>query len=578
MNDNIVEEIKSRLDIVDIISEHVDLKRAGQNYKGLCPFHSEKTPSFTVSPSKQMFHCFGCNKGGDVFGFVMNYENLTFQETLSMLAQKAGVTIDSSEGRQAASKKGLKETLFALYSEAASFFVQNLSKNSHVLKYVAQRGVSPETSEKFQIGYSLSQWDSLYSHLDKKGFSKDAMKVSRLISFSDKGAYDFFRERLMFPIRDTQGRIIAFGGRTLSESKSIPKYINSTDSPIFKKGDTCYGLDSAKNAIAQKGYSIIVEGYLDAIICYQHGFINTVAPLGTALTQGHIKKLKRLSNNILLVFDGDPAGISATKRTLEIAYAEGMTAKVLLLPSGEDPDSFLRKYGAEEFKKYMAAPLSVVAFMLKFGGKSRLEAVRSIMNIISLCPDSLQRDELLRETADISKVSESALREEMKNITRKAFKGNAKREPVIENRMTPPKYAEEELLLKIALSSESSALLVLDSIELTAFETQEIKNIMEKIKLTVIDKHKEFSMHTLSDMCTPEEYGIITRLSVETSLAPEHIDTTIKGCARAIALRRIEREIKLAGKDDNAKLLNSLITKKKKILSETQGGTIEKTF
>lgn len=577
MNDNIVEEIKSRLDIIDIISEHVDLKRAGQNYKGLCPFHSEKTPSFTVSPSKQMFHCFGCNKGGDVFGFVMQYDNLTFQETLSVLAQKAGVTIESSEGRQAASK-GLKETLFAIYSETASFFVQNLSKTPQALKYIRERGINIETAEKFSLGYSLSQWDSLYRHLEKKGFSQGAIKASRLVSFGDKGAYDFFRERLMFPIRDMQGRIIAFGGRTLSDSKSIPKYVNSTDSPIFKKGDICYCLDIAKNAIVQKRYAIIVEGYLDAIMCCQYGFVNTIAPLGTALTSGHLKKLKRLSGNILLVFDGDPAGISATKRSLEIAYAEGMTAKVLLLPSGEDPDSFLRKYGAEKFKKYMGAPLSVVAFMLKFGGKSRLEAVRSIMKIISLCPDSLQRDELLRETADRSKVSETALREEMKNVTRKALKGNTIRESAMENRIKPVKYGEEELLLKIALSSESSALLVSDSVDPAVFETPEIKGIMEKIKLIISDKHKELSLHTLSDMCTPEEYGVITRLSVETLLSPEHIDITIKECASTIALRRIEREIKLAGKDENAKLLNSLIIKKKRILSEMQRGSIEKNF
>ncbi|HEX8947736.1 MAG TPA: DNA primase [Dissulfurispiraceae bacterium] len=575
-SDHLIEEIKSRLDIVDLVAEHVDLKRAGQNYKGLCPFHSEKTPSFMVNPSKQIFHCFGCNKGGDIFAFVMEYESMTFQEALSHLADKAGLKVeDFSTGSKAS--KGLKEGLFAINKEASDFFTANLKNSEQARTYLRERGLADEMIETFSLGFSRGERDALLNHLRGKGFTQEHMKASGLVYFGDsaagKGIHDFFRDRVMFPIFDMQGKIIAFGGRTMSAMKNIPKYLNSPDSILFKKGEACYGMNIAKNTISRKGYSIIVEGYLDSIMCHQYGFGNAVAPLGTALTSGHLKKLQRLSRKVLLLFDGDSAGMSAAKRSLELVYSEGMTAKVLMLPQGEDPDSFLRKHGAEQFRKHMGRALSPVEFILKIYGRGKLDAVRHMLSLIAVCPDPLQRDETLRELASCSGVSEQALRDELKNITRKV--PTAKTPLDSGSGISPKKDQiknEEEVLLNIALSMPEKAERILMGIEPEIIDNQMIDGIFRKMKtLLADDAGKKLSIEKLLRICDDAEQELVTKFSIITEGDQEYVDTAIEECLRKISLRNIEKQIKIAGQACDAKLVDSLTRMLTNILKREGG-------
>lgn len=573
---SIVEDIKSRIDILDLISEHVDLKRAGQNYKGLCPFHSEKTPSFMVSPSKQIFHCFGCNKGGDIFTFVMMAENMTFQEAVSHLAQRAGIKAEDLEG--SLKSKGIKESLFAMYKEALIFFQNNLKISKQAISYLQERGLDSDTIERFSIGYSRNEKDSLFNHLKAKGFQLEHIKASGLVHYSEKGYYDFFRDRLMFPIFDLQGRAIAFGGRILSNVRNAPKYINSPDSIIFKKGEFSYALNNAKNSIIQKGYTSIVEGYLDAIMCHQYGFTNTVAPLGTALTSGQLKKLKRFSNKVLLIFDGDAAGIAATKRSLELCYSEGIISKVLLLPDGEDPDTFLRKNGRDTFRKYISRAISPVEFVLKVSGKSKLDAVRYMLHLISSCTDSLQRDETIRELSDRAKINELTIREELKAIIARKHK-TAYTSKISLNSSTPDSLRlsgdpcvnkEERLLLNIALSFPEKAAFIAKRLDSIIIEDPVITKIFEKIKSIADGEDGMFSIEKLLSICNEEEQKLVTMLSIFSEIDEGYIDESIDGCLRAIALKKLERQIKSAGEAGDVKRLNLLFSEKKRLSGQSK--------
>lgn len=564
-SDRVVEELKSRIDIVDIISEHVDLKRAGQNFKGLCPFHSEKSPSFMVNQAKQMFHCFGCNKGGDMFAFIMDYENMTFPEAVSYLANKAGIEIERYSGGPDI-KKGLKEGLLAVYREAAAFYRENLSSSSRTQAYLRERGLEAGIIERFSLGYSTNEREALYERLKKKGFSQEHIKAAGLVYFGENGSHDFFRDRLMFPILDSQGRAIAFGGRTMSSSKNIPKYLNSPDSHIFRKGETCFGLDLAKGRITEKGYSIITEGYLDVIMCHQHGFENTVAPLGTALTAGHLKKLKRFADKTLLVFDGDAAGISASKRSLPIVFSEGLTAKVLLLPEGEDPDTILRKHGREQFSRRMGKALTPVEFLFKTSGTDKLDTVRQILNIVSLCPDTLQRDRTLNELSDRSGINEPTLREELKQVTARmktpgsrstsASSSGAALNMAVKNK-------EEEILLNIALTMPEKLCVILEAIEPEHIEHPVLREVFRKLKAIAGDGPAEGpDIGSLLKICDGDEQAFIAKYSLRPDIDEEKVDANIEDCLANITLKSLDRRIKAAEREADAVLLKSLVAAK----------------
>jgi len=309
--DKLLEEIKSKIDIVEFISDYVQLKKAGQNYKGLCPFHAEKTPSFMASQVKQIFHCFGCGAGGDVVSFLMKHETLSFPEALQYLAQKAGIELrdihfikDKSSGK--------RERILRLNEEAMRFFMKNISGSERSLRYLKDRGVAEESIRNFRLGYAINERDGLLRHLNKAGHADPLLAEAGLTVADGKGFRDVFRDRIIFPIFNLKNDPVAFGGRVMDNS--LPKYLNSPETEAFKKSETLFAISMAKDEIRKAGYAIIVEGYLDAILCHQYGFGNAVAPLGTALTSKQLQKLKALTRNVVIVFDGDKAGVSAARR------------------------------------------------------------------------------------------------------------------------------------------------------------------------------------------------------------------------------------------------------------------------
>jgi DNA primase len=378
LNDGALAEIKSRVDIVDLVSEFVSLKKSGQNWKGLCPFHTEKTASFTVSPSKQIYHCFGCGSGGDIFTFLVKYENLTFPEAMKTLAKRAGVTLHLSRG--IAEKPGEKETIFRLHKDALSFFRQCLDHNSGARRYLERRGIDGKAQNDFSLGYAPKSWNSLFSFLRKREYHIETIHKSGLITRGQKGFYDTFRGRVIFPIFDLGGDVVAFGGRSLDSSE--PKYLNSPETVVFNKRKVLYGLNRARDFIKNKGCALLMEGYTDVITSSSYGFSNAVAPLGTAFTAEHGKLIKRFTEHVILVFDSDVAGMEAAKNAASILLESGLNVKVLSFPDKDDPDSFLRRNGGErEFGRLLENALSIVDFLMIKGGDKRLVSREALERI-----------------------------------------------------------------------------------------------------------------------------------------------------------------------------------------------------
>ena len=350
-SDDIIEEVRMKNDIVDVISQYVKLTRRGSTYFGLCPFHNEKTPSFSVTPSKQMYYCFGCGAGGNVYNFVMEYENYSFGEALSHLADRAGVELPKIEySREAREKAEQRATLLEINKLAAQYFYYQLRRESGktAYGYLLGRGLSEETIRKFGLGYSDKYSDDLYKYLKGKGYSDELLRESGLFNVDERrGMYDKFWNRVIFPIMDVNNRVIGFGGRVMGEGK--PKYLNSPETKIFDKSRNLYGLNVARTT--RKNYLILCEGYMDVIAMHQAGFTNAVASLGTALTSGHASLVKRYTREVLLLYDSDGAGIRAALRAIPILREAGVTSRVVSLKPWKDPDEFIKNEGAEAFEE-----------------------------------------------------------------------------------------------------------------------------------------------------------------------------------------------------------------------------------
>jgi DNA primase len=371
--DETVQDVLNRVDIVDVIGDYVTLSQRGANAKGLCPFHQEKTPSFTVSPSKGLFYCFGCQASGNVVRFLMMSEHIAFPEAIRLLADRYGIPIP--EGGDSKPDAELHQ-LYRLHQAAVAFFVQCLAQDpgaQAVRDYCRTRQLSREVVERFNLGYAPHAWDLLGREMQRQGYDQDVLVRSGLVAARDHrtGVYDRFRHRLMFPICDRQGRPVAFGGRLLDggDAQQAPKYLNSPETPIFQKNRTLYGFHLAKQAVRQRGQVIVVEGYTDVIACHRQGVTHVVGTLGTALTESHATMLKGLAKDVVLVFDGDTAGGKAAERGIGIFLDAGVRVRVVTLPEGEDPDSFLRQNSGEAFLQCVAEAQSFLEFLLSRMGR-----------------------------------------------------------------------------------------------------------------------------------------------------------------------------------------------------------------
>ena len=364
-SDDIIEEVRMKNDIVDVISQYVRLTRKGSSYFGLCPFHNEKTPSFSVTPSKQMYYCFGCGAGGNVFNFVMEYENYSFGEALSHLAERAGVELPKIEYSKAAREKAERRaTLLEINKTAAQYFYYQLRRENGkaAYEYLTGRGLSEETIKKFGLGYSDKYSDDLYKYLKSKNYSDELLRESGLFNIDERhGMYDKFWNRVIFPIMDVNNRVIGFGGRVMGDAK--PKYLNSPETQIFDKSRNLYGLNVARTT--RKNYLILCEGYMDVISMHQAGFTNAVASLGTALTSGHASLVKRYTQEVLLLYDSDEAGVKAALRAIPILREAGVNSRVVNLRPHKDPDEFIKTEGAEAFEKRLEAATD--SFMFRVG-------------------------------------------------------------------------------------------------------------------------------------------------------------------------------------------------------------------
>jgi DNA primase len=548
-SDGTLLEIKSRVDIVDVVSDYVPLKRAGRNHKGLCPFHTEKTPSFMVNAEKQIFHCFGCGAGGDIFTFIMKKENMEFREALEILAKRAGVELRQERPEDRSERERLRN----IQAGALRYFQANLKKSQRALQYLKKRGVTGESVEAFSLGYAPRGWHLLIDHLKKKGFSTELMIKAGVAASGQKGPYDIFRERIIFPIFDLHGAPVAFGGRVMDDT--MPKYLNSPDTPLFRKGDTLYALGEAREEIRARGYAVVVEGYLDAIMCHQYGVCNVVAPLGTALTGAHLRKLSPLARNILLVFDGDQAGVAAARRSLEMALEGGLRGKVLVLPPGEDPDSILSTKGAGHFMELMGRASTPVEFMLSGGGTSGQEGVRQTVALAAKLSDPIFRDELIRELAERSGTREATLREVLQRYRKTgSFADSARRVFV---------YDEETLLLSAALSVPEKKEEILGRVGAEDMENTLVKNIFRKLA-----GRESSPEHFMDADWSAEERELVSRLVVSPGFDDEHIDRNIEDCIRKISRRRLEERIKNAESRGDLKLLSELYSERQKLIRE----------
>lgn len=419
-----IEEIRNAIDIVEFIGSFVKLKKRGKNYIGLCPFHNEKTPSFNVSPDKQMYHCFGCSAGGNVFTFLMEMEKISFVEAARSLAEMAGIQLPaySPEMDDAAREQ---EDLYAVCKMGALFFYNNLintNEGKFALEYLRKRGLTDETIKTFGLGYSPNSWDGLIKYAESQKIQPEYLEKVGLVKRREDGSYyDYFRGRVMFPVFSTTGRVIGFGARKIYEDDQLAKYINSPDTPIYNKSRLLYGIHQAKESMREKDFVILVEGYTDHLKTFQAGFKNVVASSGTALTVEQIQLISRYTKNITIVYDADSAGSKATLRGVDLILENDLDVRVAKLPAGEDPDSYIQKYGREKFQSLIKNSISFIDFIAQAyetegyfkTPEGQTKAVRKIIQTIAKIKDSIKRNFYIQDVAEKYGLYESVLQKEL---------------------------------------------------------------------------------------------------------------------------------------------------------------------
>ena len=455
----IKEDIRIKLDILTVVERYVTLKQVGSGYKGLCPFHKEKSPSFHVSPEKGIFHCFGCGKGGDIFTFVMEIEGLSFMEALKLTAQEVGVSVDLSrnENRKIQYNSSGREVLINANGHALNYFYNEMKKSQECISYFKSREISATTVRDFKIGYAPNSWNGLLDHLKKIGFTEKNLVDAGLVISSDGGkCYDRFRGRVIFPILDVSGRVIAFGGRVI-DTEGQPKYLNSPETKIYQKNRVFYGIHTARESIREYKSVIVVEGYIDVVSLYQRGIKNVVATCGTAMTIEHGQVLNRICQTVYLVFDGDSAGVNAAKRGVENLISSNLDIRVVILPSGEDPDTIVKKEGKEKFEQLLKKGQTGMEFYFENlstqydistpQGKSMF--VKNIGKLLSKVNDEIVLEEYVSDLSSKIGIEPSLL----KNV----IKGEYREEQFVEPNN------EEQYLEKLLLSEEGSLIHLLVS-------------------------------------------------------------------------------------------------------------------
>ena len=564
----LLEEIRNRCDIVNIISEYVPLKPAGKGFKALCPFHEEKTPSFMISPEKQLFHCFGCGEGGNVFNFVMKFEKVDFFEAVKMLAKKAGVILPADEKKENLLYRQ-KERMYKLNSLAANYFRECLfraPRGKKIINYLKKRGINDKTVEKYRLGYAPDKWDVLTNFLKKKGYSYEELIKAGLIKKSKiEGKYiDYFRDRIIFPIFNVQGKIIGFGGRVLDDS--LPKYINSPETLIYNKGSNLYSLNFAKEDIRKKNRIIVVEGYTDILIVQQYGFNNGVASLGTALTTKQIELIKRFTDTVIIAYDADSAGNMATLRSLDLLIKAGLEIKVIALPQGNDPADFLIRKGNKAFQSLIDNSLSLMNYKLKLlYAKYSINTIEGKVKIIKeILPTLNVIDNEVELRAQIKKISEELkLSEEAILIELKKYKRGSKEfaHSVVKPHSEPGNVTAEKILIGCMLEDKKIAQNVLKSLKVEDFTVLLHREIVSTIE-RLLKNDKEMNSQKVIDCLDNDKAAkLISRILMEEVITFD--EKVITGYINTINNFKLVQEKKNLEK--KAKILDEKIKKSEKI-------------
>ncbi|MCQ9208097.1 MAG: DNA primase [Omnitrophica bacterium] len=559
--DNVIDQIRDKCNIAEIVSQYIPLKRAGRNFRALCPFHQEKTPSFTVSPDKGIFHCFGCGAGGNVFNFIMKHEGLEFPQVVRMLAEKTNVALPRSSMFVREQKES--RDLFQINELACTFYQANLKeqKGRPALEYLKKRTFPAKNIIAFRLGFALSD-NGLLKFMRTKGVGEGLLeKAGLILRKEDRFYYDRFKQRIIFPIFDVRNRIIAFGARVLDNSHS-PKYMNSPETPIYIKGNHLYGLNFAKEEIKKQDFCLIVEGYIDLLIVYQHGISNVVASLGTALTSQQIRQLRRYTHNVVMVFDSDQAGELASLRSLDLLIEEDTNVRIVSLPSNEDPDSFLRKFGKESFQEKIKQASDLFDYKLnlltqkykldtvegKVGiAKEMLPTIRRVQNAIrrsgyvkrlaeefSRGEKSLGEEWILAELKKVKKDFEYYQKDNFRGVSFQALR------------------PAEEMLLKIMLKNEDAVGEIKNHLALEDFHDLRIREAMRVVYRVHTQGQGIKPDQLISYLGSTDAAELISRIS---SCTEELINRqkTLTDCIARIKmdnlkdrLNRLQREIKLA--------------------------------
>ena len=535
--EEIISQVIDRSDIVETISSYVPLKRAGRNFKGNCPFHNEKTPSFVVNPDKQIYHCFGCDAGGNVISFVMKHDSLTFPEAIRLLARKVNIVVPESRGEQGQGSN-IRQQIIHVNALAAQYFLKNLiaGKNAAAKKaraYLKKRGIDLATVERFQLGFAPDRWDELIGHLRSQKISLALMEKAGVIipRENGQGYYDRFRNRIMFPIFDTQSHCRAFGARALESGKGAEKvtakYINSPETPIYIKGHHLYGFDLAKQSIHQDDSVIIVEGYMDCVMPSQAGISNIVASLGTALTVEQIRLLRRYTKNIIMLFDMDPAGESAVLRSFDALIGEGMNVRVATLSEGHDPDSYIKEFGAGDFRERIAQALPLFEYKLKIlMGRHDATAIETkakisgeMLQTIEKFENAVLQDEYIKRLSQVLSVSEQALVAELKKVRqmtgeKKTYGRN------IEPKTAVPEQIRvvESDILRLLIEEQSFVELTKKEIAPADFRDRKIREAIAKI-YDLCEQGKEInSVNLINSFEDQDMQHLIARIMAQESV------------------------------------------------------------
>ncbi len=541
------DRVKQQADIVRVVGEYVRLKKSGQNFTGLCPFHSEKSPSFAVHPVKQIYHCFGCGVGGDVFKFVMEMEKIPFPEAIRVVAEKCGIAVPAARERSPEERKENQQrtSLVEIHREAAAFFAQQLNgtpEGRAAKAYLLDRGLDSEAVARFGIGFAPSGGEILMRAMKQK-YPEKVLEVSGLFSRDQSGRpYDRFRRRVMFPIANDSGKIVAFGGRALGDD--LPKYLNSPETPIYSKSNVLYHLDRAKESLRQRDFAVLVEGYMDAIAVAIAGVSNVVASCGTSLTESQVKLITRFTRRIIVNYDPDTAGQAATERSLTLLLEQGVEVRVLALPGGKDPDSFIRAEGAAAYIKLLNEAPPYVDYLISRArkmdmttGEGKLRAVNFLMPYVQRIPDRLLRSEWATRIAQNLRIEEPVLRESMRKAANER-RSEVKAKPGFTGR---PEKAAERRLVQILIEADefrSQVAQEIDANELhKGLETERILGVL----VEVCKSGERPDAAALAMGLEDHDRRLLFEIAFESGVMPTQGEAD--SCMLVLKRRRIEEEL-----------------------------------